>query len=32
MNTNSENPEVGKAFREMVCRSLNVFIQTLIWR
>ena len=25
MNTNSENPKVGKAFQEMVCKSVEEY-------
>lgn len=28
MNTNSENPKVGKAFQEMVCKSVEEYFQT----
>ena len=28
MNTNSENPKVGKAFQEMVCKSVSEYFQT----
>lgn len=28
MNTNSENPKVGKAFQELVCKSLEKYFNT----
>lgn len=28
MNTNSENPKVGKTFQEMVCKSVSEYFQT----
>ena len=32
MNTNSENPKVGKAFQEMVCKSVEDYFHNKLYK